>query len=39
MPNFRGSSTLTDQAVADGHGGNSYAAMIEQFRKLSGERR
>lgn len=24
---------LTDRAVADGHGGNSYAAMIEQFRK------
>jgi 3-hydroxyisobutyrate dehydrogenase-like beta-hydroxyacid dehydrogenase len=27
---------LTDRAVADGHGGNSYAAMIEQFRKPSG---
>ncbi len=27
---------LTDRAVADGHGGNSYAAMIEQFRKSSG---
>jgi 3-hydroxyisobutyrate dehydrogenase-like beta-hydroxyacid dehydrogenase len=26
---------LTDQAVSDGHGGNSYAAMIEQFRKAS----
>jgi 3-hydroxyisobutyrate dehydrogenase-like beta-hydroxyacid dehydrogenase len=25
--------TVTDRAVADGHGGNSYAAMIEQFRK------
>lgn len=24
---------LTEQAVADGHGGDSYAAMIEQFRK------
>jgi 3-hydroxyisobutyrate dehydrogenase-like beta-hydroxyacid dehydrogenase len=24
---------LADRAVADGHGGNSYAAMIEQFRK------
>lgn len=24
---------LTDQAVADGDGGNSYAAMIKQFRK------
>jgi hypothetical protein len=30
---------LTDQAVADGHGGNTYAAMIEQFRMPSGERR
>ncbi|MEV8633676.1 NAD(P)-dependent oxidoreductase [Streptosporangium sp. NPDC051023] len=29
---------LTDQAVADGHGGNGYAAMIEQFRKPSGGR-
>jgi 3-hydroxyisobutyrate dehydrogenase-like beta-hydroxyacid dehydrogenase len=29
---------LTDQAVAAGHGGNSYAAMIEQFRKPSGVR-
>jgi 3-hydroxyisobutyrate dehydrogenase-like beta-hydroxyacid dehydrogenase len=29
---------LTDQAVVDGHGGNSYAAMIEQFRKPSGVR-
>ncbi|MDJ0466433.1 NAD(P)-binding domain-containing protein [Streptomyces sp. H27-C3] len=27
---------LTDRAVAAGHGGNSYAAMIEQFRKPSG---
>lgn len=25
--------TLTDRAVAAGHGGDSYAAMIEQFRK------
>ncbi|MGP4018259.1 NAD(P)-dependent oxidoreductase [Saccharopolyspora sp. 5N708] len=25
--------TLTDRAVADGRGGDSYAAMIEQFRK------
>ncbi|TMR25689.1 NAD(P)-dependent oxidoreductase [Nonomuraea turkmeniaca] len=24
---------LADRAVADGHGGNGYAAMIEQFRK------
>jgi 3-hydroxyisobutyrate dehydrogenase-like beta-hydroxyacid dehydrogenase len=24
--------TLTDRAVAEGHGGSSYAAMIEQFR-------
>jgi 3-hydroxyisobutyrate dehydrogenase-like beta-hydroxyacid dehydrogenase len=29
---------LTDQAVADGHGGDSYAAIIEQFRKPSGAR-
>lgn len=29
---------LTDRAVADGHGGHSYAAMIEQFRKPSAER-
>lgn len=27
--------TLADRAVADGHGGNSYAALIEQFRKPS----
>lgn len=27
---------LTDRAVADGHGGNGYAAMIEVFRKPSG---
>lgn len=27
---------LAGQAVADGHGGDSYAAMIEQFRKPSG---
>ena len=27
---------LTDRAVADGHGGDSYAAMIEYFRKPSG---
>nr|WP_317891398.1 hypothetical protein [Saccharopolyspora pogona] len=26
---------LADRAVADGHGGNSYATMIEQFRKPS----
>lgn len=26
---------LTDRAVAEGHGGDSYAAMIEQFRKPS----
>ncbi|WP_329334248.1 NAD(P)-binding domain-containing protein [Streptomyces sp. NBC_01352] len=30
--------SLTDRAVADGHGGSGYAAMIEQFRKPSGER-
>jgi 3-hydroxyisobutyrate dehydrogenase-like beta-hydroxyacid dehydrogenase len=30
--------TLTDRALADGHGANSYAAMIEQFRKPSGVR-
>ncbi|MEV4382545.1 NAD(P)-binding domain-containing protein [Streptosporangium sp. NPDC049644] len=29
---------LTDRAVADGHSGNGYAAMIEQFRKPSGVR-
>lgn len=29
---------LADRAVADGHGGHSYAAMIEQFRKGSVER-
>lgn len=29
---------LTDQAVAEGYGANSYAAMIEQFRKPSGKR-
>ncbi|MGP3918618.1 NAD(P)-dependent oxidoreductase [Nonomuraea sp. 10N515B] len=29
---------LTDRAVADGHGGNGYAAMIELFRKPSGVR-
>ncbi|MCT2593226.1 NAD(P)-binding domain-containing protein [Streptomyces sp. N2-109] len=29
---------LADRAVADGHGGDSYAAMIEQFRKPSGTR-
>ncbi|GAA2686492.1 NAD(P)-binding domain-containing protein [Nonomuraea recticatena] len=28
---------LTDRAVAAGHGGDSYAAMIEQFRKPSAE--
>lgn len=27
--------TLAEQAVEDGHGGSSYAAMIEQFRKSS----
>ncbi|GIJ80018.1 3-hydroxyisobutyrate dehydrogenase [Micromonospora phaseoli] len=27
--------TLADRAVADGHGGSSYAAMIEQFRKVT----
>lgn len=27
---------LADRAVADGHGGSGYAAMIEQFRKPSG---
>jgi 3-hydroxyisobutyrate dehydrogenase-like beta-hydroxyacid dehydrogenase len=27
---------LTDRAVADGHGGSGYAALIEQFRKPSG---
>jgi 3-hydroxyisobutyrate dehydrogenase-like beta-hydroxyacid dehydrogenase len=30
--------TLTDRAVAEGHGGSGYAAMIEQFRKPSSER-
>ena len=25
--------TLTDRAVAEGRGGDSYAAMIEQFRR------
>lgn len=34
LPRFL--KALTDQAVADGHGGNSYAAMIQQFRKPSG---
>lgn len=29
---------LADHAVANGHGGDSYAAMIEQFRKPSGAR-
>jgi 3-hydroxyisobutyrate dehydrogenase-like beta-hydroxyacid dehydrogenase len=29
---------LTDRAVADGYGGASYAAMIEQFRKPSAGR-
>ncbi|WP_433428778.1 NAD(P)-dependent oxidoreductase [Nonomuraea sp. CA-141351] len=29
---------LTDRAVADGHGGDGYAAMIGQFRELSGAR-
>ena len=29
---------LTDQAVADGDGGDSYAAMIEQFRRPAGMR-
>lgn len=29
---------LTDRAMADGHGANSYAAMIAQFRKPSGAR-
>ncbi|MFI0486864.1 NAD(P)-dependent oxidoreductase [Actinomadura sp. 9N215] len=29
---------LTDRAVAGGHGGDGYAAMIEQFRKPSGTR-
>ena len=30
--------TLTDRAVAEGRGGDSYAAMIEQFRKQPGAR-
>ncbi|MEV0149388.1 MULTISPECIES: NAD(P)-binding domain-containing protein [unclassified Nonomuraea] len=29
---------LTGRAVADGHGGSGYAAMVEQFRKPSGRR-
>jgi 3-hydroxyisobutyrate dehydrogenase-like beta-hydroxyacid dehydrogenase len=29
---------LAERAVADGHGGDSYAAMIEQFRKPAGDR-
>jgi 3-hydroxyisobutyrate dehydrogenase-like beta-hydroxyacid dehydrogenase len=29
---------LADRAVAEGHGGSGYAAMIEQFRKPSSER-
>ncbi|MGI5350802.1 NAD(P)-dependent oxidoreductase [Streptomyces sp. CA-250714] len=29
---------LTERAVAEGHGGDSYAAMIELFRKPSGAR-
>ncbi|GIG86839.1 NAD(P)-dependent oxidoreductase [Plantactinospora endophytica] len=29
---------LAGRAVADGHGGSDYAAMIEQFRKPSGSR-
>lgn len=29
--------TMADRAVADGYGGNSYAAMIEQFRKPPGK--
>ncbi|MEV1172494.1 NAD(P)-binding domain-containing protein [Nonomuraea sp. NPDC049784] len=29
---------LTDRAVADGHGGDGYAAMIGQFREPSGSR-
>ncbi|WP_103941883.1 NAD(P)-dependent oxidoreductase [Thermomonospora echinospora] len=29
---------LADRAMADGHGGNGYAAMIEQFRKPAGTR-
>jgi hypothetical protein len=28
--------SLGDRAVADGHGGESYAAMIEYFRKPTG---
>jgi 3-hydroxyisobutyrate dehydrogenase-like beta-hydroxyacid dehydrogenase len=30
--------TLTDRAVAEGRGGDSYAAMIEQFRKPTAAR-
>ncbi|GAA3723877.1 NAD(P)-binding domain-containing protein [Plantactinospora mayteni] len=29
---------LADRAVADGHGGSDYAAMIEQFRRPAGNR-
>ncbi|MFC4012949.1 NAD(P)-dependent oxidoreductase [Nonomuraea purpurea] len=29
---------MTDRAVADGHGGEGYAAMIEQFRRPAGDR-
>lgn len=31
LPRF--SKTLADRSVADGHGGDGYAAMIQQFRK------
>ncbi|WP_338068478.1 hypothetical protein [Haloactinopolyspora alba] len=29
---------LADRAIADGHGGNGYPALIEQFRKPAGDR-
>jgi hypothetical protein len=31
-------TTLTDRAVAEGRGGDSYAAMIEQSRKPTPDR-
>lgn len=30
--------TMADRAVAEGRGGDSYAALIEQFREPVGER-
>ncbi|MFC8664406.1 NAD(P)-dependent oxidoreductase [Streptomyces sp. NPDC057199] len=36
LPRFM--QALADRAVADGRGGDGYAAMIEQFRKPSGAR-